>query len=249
MDQVLKNSTGSNVMDTREPDQPGAAAETCCRLHYTGVLTAELFVEAQYSARHLTLHRRRRGHERSDQGHDRPRYLEERQVLEPDVLLGRGVRRRRAAQQQQRHRQGIVISCRTATNGTHHMVFGYDYFNDNIWANTHAIGQRLPHSCDERPSSRGESVYPAVHTGHGGHVDRLEYTPILQLSEGSNLRMHSLFVNDTWRVSNQFTFGLGLRFDKQPGDRWQRNERRRRGEFQSPVVGRVGSRRLTDDGR
>ncbi len=41
-----------------------------------------------------------------------------------------------------------------------------------------------------------------------------DYTPLAGLSEGSNLRMHSLFVNDNWRVNGKLTLNVGLRMDK-----------------------------------
>src|SRR5262249_40545569 len=36
-------------------------------------------------------------------------------------------------------------------------------------------------------------------------------------SQGSNIRTHAAFVNDTWRL-NRLTFNLGLRWDKNQGD-------------------------------
>ena len=53
MDQVLKNSTGSNVMDIASLTDQGQPQDLYS-LHYAGVAMAGLFVEAQYSARHLT---------------------------------------------------------------------------------------------------------------------------------------------------------------------------------------------------
>jgi hypothetical protein len=40
------------------------------------------------------------------------------------------------------------------------------------------------------------------------------YTPVQQSSLGSNLRMHSLFFNDSWRASDRVTLNLGVRWDK-----------------------------------
>ena len=50
-------------------------------------------------------------------------------------------------------------------------------------------------------------------------------------------------------MNNQLTFGLGLRLDRNQATDGGGNECRRRREFQPAAVGRVGSRRATDDGR
>ena len=53
MDQVLKNNTGSNVMDIASLTNQGQPQDLYS-VHYSGVLRPNLFLEAQYSARHLT---------------------------------------------------------------------------------------------------------------------------------------------------------------------------------------------------
>ena len=37
---------------------------------------------------------------------------------------------------------------------------------------------------------------------------------VLEASQGNNLVTDSLFVNDTWRISDRWTVNLGLRYDK-----------------------------------
>ena len=53
MDQVLKNNTGSNVMDLASLTNQGQPQDLYS-FHYAGVLRPDFFLEAQYSARHLT---------------------------------------------------------------------------------------------------------------------------------------------------------------------------------------------------
>ena len=101
----------------------------------------------------------------------------------------------------------------TRSLGTHHLVFGYDYFNDNIWANTRASGSDYRIRATNSIFTGG-TIYPQFIPGSSATSTMIEWTPIHQLSEGSNLRTHALFVNDTWRLSNRFTFGLGMRFDR-----------------------------------
>ena len=49
-----------------------------------------------------------------------------------------------------------------------------------------------------------------------GYVE-MDYWPIFNLSEGTNFKTNSVFVNDTWRLSNAVTLNLGLRYDKNDG--------------------------------
>src|SRR5262249_47883762 len=42
----------------------------------------------------------------------------------------------------------------------------------------------------------------------------IQWNPIFSTSSGTNFRTHSLFYNDTWRVSNRLTANLGLRYDR-----------------------------------
>ncbi len=102
--------------------------------------------------------------------------------------------------------------------GSHNLVFGYDTFNDIRTANNHQSGS------DYRIFSAG-----AILTGGGaGENDILpiflgdgtttiQWNPIVQESEGSSFRTHSVFLNDTWRVGPRLTANLGLRFDKNHG--------------------------------
>ena len=41
-----------------------------------------------------------------------------------------------------------------------------------------------------------------------------EYYPIPQLAQKSKLRTQSVFVNDTWKLNGNFSFNVGLRYDK-----------------------------------
>src|SRR5688572_4489216 len=211
MDQVLKNNTGLNVMDIESLTDQGQPQDLSS-LHYSGVLRPNLFVEAQYSARHLTF---------TDVGADTKDLIRGTMILDiskngrfwsPTFCSGAT-----CDGDEQRNNSNVIIKgssfFSTRSQGTHHVVFGYDYFNDNIWANTHATGSDFRIRATNSVFMGGV-VYPQFIPGTTATSTVIEYTPILQLSEGSNLRTHALFVNDTWRLSNQFTIGLGLRFDR-----------------------------------
>jgi Carboxypeptidase regulatory-like domain/TonB dependent receptor len=211
MDQVLKNSTGSNVMDLASLTNQGQPQDLYS-VHYSGVLRPNLFVEAQYSARHLTF---------TDVGADTTDLIGGTMILDisknarfwsPTFCSGAT-----CDGDEQRNNSNIIVKgssfFSTRSSGTHHLVFGYDYFNDNIWANTHASGSDYRIRATGSIFSGGV-LYPQFIPGTTATSTMIEHTPIHQLSEGSNLRTHALFVNDSWRLSNNFSFGLGLRFDR-----------------------------------
>ncbi len=61
---------------------------------------------------------------------------------------------------------------------------------------------------------RGTDVFPVFQSG----LTAIVQTPILQESEGTDLRTHSLFLNDEWRYNGRITLNLGLRWDKNKGE-------------------------------
>jgi outer membrane receptor protein involved in Fe transport len=101
----------------------------------------------------------------------------------------------------------------TKSGGSHSMVFGYDLFNDQRFANNHQSGS------DYRIFATtsflvGPDVIPQF-LGDGTTI--IQWNPIPVGSQGTNFRTHSLFYNDSWRVGSHLTANLGLRYDRNSG--------------------------------
>jgi len=102
--------------------------------------------------------------------------------------------------------------------GSHNLVFGWDSYNDIRNANNHQSGS------DYRIFSAGtiltgngageNDIFP-IFLGDG--TTTIQWNPITQESEGTNFWTHSVFLNDTWRVSDRLTANVGIRFDKNHG--------------------------------
>jgi len=101
----------------------------------------------------------------------------------------------------------------TKGSGSHNMVFGFDSFNDKRFANNHQSGS------DYRINGTtttivGTTIYPQWNPGAS---TILQYNPIATSSLGTNFRTNAGFFNDNWRVNNNITLNLGVRFDKNHG--------------------------------
>ncbi|MFN7990324.1 MAG: TonB-dependent receptor [Thermoanaerobaculia bacterium] len=95
--------------------------------------------------------------------------------------------------------------------GSHNVVFGYDDFNNKMFSNNYQSGSNYS-IYTSSTIVQGTNVYPVV-----GNDSVLVYWPIVQLSRGSNVRTRSVYVNDSWRLDNRFSFNVGLRWDKNDG--------------------------------
>ena len=98
--------------------------------------------------------------------------------------------------------------------GSHDVVFGYDTFNDRRLVNNHqtASDYRIYAS---QSMIQGDTVVPVLLPDFGTWI---VWFPISEASQGTNFRTHSLFVNDTWRLSDRLTASLGLRYDRNHGE-------------------------------
>jgi len=100
----------------------------------------------------------------------------------------------------------------TASAGTHDVQAGYDTFNDQRLANNHQSGSDFR----IRGSSiiiRNGVIYPQWLNSN----TVIRWTPIFAGSQGTNFRTNSLFVNDKWRLNNNWSFNIGLRYDMNDG--------------------------------
>ena len=210
--QVLRNNTGFNVMDLQSLTNQGQP-QNLYSVQYTGVLRPNFFVEAQYSSRHLAF---------TDVGATTKDPIHGTVILDisknyrfwsPTFCSGKT-----CDGDEERNNSNFVLKgssfVSTESSGSHYLVFGYDYYNDNILANTRPNGSDFRVRATNSIIDANRVVYPQFIPGTLATSTAIDYNPILQLSEGSNLRTHSLFVNDTWRVNSHVTLGVGLRLDK-----------------------------------
>ncbi len=208
LNQTLFNFTGQQVADLKSLT-PQGQPQHMIATQYTGVLTPNFSLSAQYSRRKFAL--TNVGADKTDRIFgtlvlDTPRNW---RYWSPTFCSGSAC----GDGDEQRNNENFILkgSYFLSDNGagSHHLVFGYDYFNDNIIANTHASGS------DYRirgTSSivRGDQIFPVFLPGS----TTLDRNPLFALSQGSNLRVHSLFANDSWRLNQNVTLNVGLRLDK-----------------------------------
>ena len=203
--QTQRNFTSFNVMDLdslatqRQPSD-------LLSLRYAGVVSPNLSVEVQYSARRLTLNTGAATRDRVVgtlliDGTNNFRFFSPTfcsvcgdEHRDNDDFIGKA---------------SYFLSTRKL--GAHHFVLGYDRFNDKMFQNAYVSGSDYRIQATRSILSADRAVvFPQFLPGS----TQILYTPVERSTNGSNLRMHSLFVNDNWRLNEHVSFSLGLRWDK-----------------------------------
>jgi hypothetical protein len=208
--QLVTNAAFANVMDTRSlynQDQP----QDLLSLNYNGVMGTKLFLEGQYSQRHWST-------QIGGNGSTDP--------IDGTLLIDRargGTGFRYWAQTfcvcnvDKRDNSEVLAKATyflsTNRRGAHTMVFGYDRYNDQRQADNHQSGSDY-RILGTSTIVNGETIYPVFLNNNSTII---QWDPITLASQGSNIKTHALFVNDTWRL-NQVSINLGLRWDKNQGD-------------------------------
>jgi outer membrane receptor for ferrienterochelin and colicin len=92
--------------------------------------------------------------------------------------------------------------------GSHNIVFGYDNFAGMVKSNNYQSGSNYTLGSSGAIFRDGD-IFPVIDSG-----SYVIFWPIEQLSQGSDLKTHSAFVNDSWRLNDKLSFNAGLRWDK-----------------------------------
>jgi hypothetical protein len=98
--------------------------------------------------------------------------------------------------------------------GTHDIVFGLDTFDDiriaDNWQS--ATGYIYYNFAAGDFSDPGN---PLMHATPGGAY--IIWGSVLESTQGTSFKTNSIFANDTWRISDNWTLNIGLRYDKNDG--------------------------------
>jgi len=189
----------------------GASAPTTgWALNYTGVITDNFFLEAQYSKNDHTI---------VDWGGNDPSLAGGTTIVDFTVngsyhapwFCGTPCR------DEERNNENYLVKgswfLSSGKAGSHDIVFGYDSFADLVLYDNHQSASDYQIWTIYPPDfSSGEpmlQMFPQA----GLVVD----THLAELSQRTDFRTNSYYVNDTWRLSNRITLNLGLRYDINDG--------------------------------
>ena len=186
-------------------------------VNYTGVLTDNFFVEAQYSKRDYSI-----GIGSGSKFND---------VIFGTLLLDRSRSSRRfwsptfcapgtpVCPEKLRNNKDWLAKgswfLSTPAVGTHDVSFGYDSFEEFNLEENHQSGS------DYRIYATGayidkDPIVP-IFSSTASRYTYFYYQPQLTKSVGSKMKTNSTYVNDKWKLNNNWSFNVGLRYDKNDG--------------------------------
>ncbi|MCC6129777.1 MAG: TonB-dependent receptor [Acidobacteria bacterium] len=175
-------------------------------VNYNGVLTPSFFVEGMYTYRNFTFE------------NSGSRFTD---LVNGTILRdrSRGNRRYNSATfcavcgpPEERNNENFLVKgtyfLSTKSLGSHNIVAGYDNYAGIRYANNWQSGSNY-RIFGTSSIVYNNDIYPVF-----GSNSYFYYTPIFELTQGTDTRTHSGFINDQWRLNDRLSFNLGVRYDK-----------------------------------
>ncbi len=183
--------------------------------NYTGILTSNFFVEAQYSEREFAF---------VGSG-----------ALETDLINGTLMRRRGTSHRwhsptfcgagpprcpdEERNNDNFVVKgsyfLSTAGAGTHDLVFGYDTFDDIRFSINRQTGSDFTVWASDIIVDANNNIYSqflGTDTWIGWWAVFNE-----DIAQPTSFKTNSLYVNDSWQLNDKWSFNVGVRYDENDG--------------------------------
>lgn len=180
-------------------------------LQYTGVLTDNFFLEAQYAEREFTFVGGG-GEDTSFRGGTPVWELGTGGAPAHNASVFCGVCPNEERDNEQARLKGTYFLS-TQGGDSHDMVFGAETFTDIRKADNHqSANDWFIWNFNPAIVTEGD-VFPVFAPFPQGLTEIL-YLPILNPSQGTDFQTDSLFYNDTWRLNDAWSFNLGARYDR-----------------------------------
>ena len=199
--------TGLPLLESEGTTYDRQLPSTLLSANYNGVLSSNLFFEAQYSAKKFTFENS--GSRFNELIKGTPILVAEEGYAQ---MFGAIFCATCPGAAEKRDNEDILVKgtwfLSTKGLGSHNVVFGYDRFDSKRYGNNWQSGSSFLMGATGVQWD-GTNLYPVV--------DENSYMvmyPIFEYTKGSSLVTHSLFVNDTWKLNPNLSFNVGLRWDK-----------------------------------
>jgi hypothetical protein len=210
IDRLQTNNAFNTPFDARHIDPERNLPLESQAFQYTGILSDTFFVEAQYSQRDFTF----AGSGGDDRSIEYGTFIWDffnGGAFHAPAFCGVCPNEERDNQNALAKASWFVTS---DTLGSHDVVFGYDTFDDERLSDNwqSASGYIVLPFVDQDYSTPGEPQLIAQPFGA-----YIIWGSVLEESQGNTFTTSSVFVNDTWRVSDNLTVNLGVRWDENDG--------------------------------
>jgi outer membrane receptor protein involved in Fe transport len=177
-------------------------------VHYNGILTNSLLIEGSYSKKYFAF--QGSGGDFSDFAHGSyGNDLENGGYFGAPVFCGFCT-----PEERNNKLYGAKATYYLASKsfGTHNIATGYEQWAEQRIANNYQSGSNYQVYVNNAPVCSNGVCHPFISEG-----DQIKYSPIPTLTQGSNFRTDSFYVNDKWDLNTKLNFNLGLRYDKNHG--------------------------------
>ncbi|MFZ2491545.1 MAG: TonB-dependent receptor [Thermoanaerobaculia bacterium] len=215
-DRETSNASFSNIYDTRSLYNR-MDPETLTSAHYNGVITSNFLLEGHYSKRTWDV---------SVGGGSM--YTD---LIQGTLMLNRGESNYRfnsptfcgVCDKETRNNDGITLKgtyfLGTENFGSHNLIGGYQTFSEMRHANNYQSGSNfrvyvtnvIRASGTTPLLSQDGQLYPVISKSNSF----IRWTPIFSVSNAENdMGTDSIFINDRWDLNGNWSFNVGLRYDK-----------------------------------
>jgi hypothetical protein len=205
VDEEQTNSSFGTIMDLLSLVPARQLPQEILTLNYNGVLSNSFFVEGLYSRRKFSFENSGspykdliQGTLMRDQSRGNARY-------NAPTFCG-------VCDPESRDNRDYLIKATwflsTGSLGSHNIVVGYDNFAGQRKSNNYQSGSNYRLFTTSTIIANND-IYPVI-----GPSSYVYYTPINNLSKGTDSLTHSIFLNDSWRLSDRLSVNLGVRWDK-----------------------------------
>jgi hypothetical protein len=184
--------------------------QTLAALNYSGVLTDNFFIEAQYSEREFTFENS--GSRFTDRIRGTLLVDEEGYRWNSPTFCG-------VCTPEDRNNENLLAKASwflsTDNLGSHDLAFGYDTFNDIRQANNHQSGSDYRLFLTDTIQLANGELRPVARGDNSSTL--IVWNPIFVQSRGTEFKTNSFFVNDRWRLNEHWSFNIGARYDANDG--------------------------------
>ena len=187
---------------------------TLLAANYSGVLTSNFFLEAQYSERSFKFEPAG-GTDTSRPG-GTPIYDFANNVIYNEPYFCGSCPTGGDFRENENYLVKASYFLSTEGLGSHDLVAGYDSFSDIRTSNNFQSPTNFVFNSDDSLFIN-DVPYPVIISQNDGGAAYLDYFPILSTSKGTDFETNSLFVNDRWRLNDNWSFNIGVRYDKNDG--------------------------------